>query len=150
MIIYFDASALVKRYVAEVGSASVERLVGQAEVAGTAVITRAEVAAALAKAVRIGLLGKEEASLALRVFNGEWENFVRIQMTEVVISRAAILAWDYGLRGYDAVHLASALFWQDMLGESIVVASFDRELWEATRLAGLTSWPEKLIKKGGA
>jgi len=144
MIVYIDASALVKRYVAEAGSTEVGGLIGAAKVIGTAVITRVEVAAAFAKAVRMRLLLREEAASALEVFNNEWENFVRIQMTEVLISRASALAWDHSLRGYDAVQLACAIFWQDMLGEPVVTASFDRQLWEAARAAGLRAWPESL------
>ncbi len=142
MIAYFDASALVKRYVAEAGSAEVGELIGQAAVVGTAIISRAEVAAALAKAVRMKLLPRDEAASALQVFSADWENLVRLQMTEVLVSRAASLAWDHGLRGYDAAHLASALFWQDMLGEPVTVASYDRQLWEAAKATGLISWPE--------
>ena len=69
MIAYLDASALVKRYVAEAGSAEVGGLVGQAEAVGTAIISRAEVAGALAKAVRMRLLPRDEAASALEVFN---------------------------------------------------------------------------------
>jgi predicted nucleic acid-binding protein len=49
MIAYLDASALVKRYVAEAGSAEVGGLVGQAEAVGTAVVSRAEVAGAVSR-----------------------------------------------------------------------------------------------------
>ena len=142
MIAYLDASALVKRYVAEAGSAQVGGLIGEAEAVGTAIISRAEVAAALAKAVRMRLLPRDEAASALEVFNREWEDLVRLQLTEVLVSRAASLAWDHGLRGYDAAHLASALFWQDMLGESVTVASYDRQLWVAAKANGLIAWPE--------
>ena len=51
MILYLDASALVKRYVDEPGSPDVREAIARAEVAGTALISRAEVAAALARAV---------------------------------------------------------------------------------------------------
>jgi predicted nucleic acid-binding protein len=60
VIAYLDASALVKRYVAEAGSAEVGELIDQAAVVGTAIISRAEVAAAMAKAVRKALLTREE------------------------------------------------------------------------------------------
>jgi len=43
MIAYLDASALVKRYVAEAGSTEVNGLIGEVEALGTAVISRAEV-----------------------------------------------------------------------------------------------------------
>ncbi len=61
MILYLDASALVKRYVAEAGSAEVDALIGDANVIGTSVISRAEVSAALAKAVGVGWLLRDEA-----------------------------------------------------------------------------------------
>ncbi len=141
MIVYLDASALVKRYVAETGSAEVGRLISGASVLGTATISRAEVSSALAKAVRMRLLSREEAASALQVFNAEWESLVRLQLTEVLISNAATLAWEHGLRGYDAVHLAAGLFWQDMLGDPVTMASFDRQLREAAKIAGLDVWP---------
>jgi predicted nucleic acid-binding protein len=144
MIAYLDASALVKRYVAEAGSEEVGRLIGQAAAVGTAILSRAEVAAALAKAVRMKLLPRDEAASALQTFSGEWENLVRLQMTEILVARAASVAWDHGLRGYDAVHLAAALLWQDMLGEPVTVASYDRQLWEAAKATGLIAWPESL------
>lgn len=144
MILYLDASALVKRYVAEAGSPETNALIAAASVVGTAAISRAEVSSAFAKACRMRLLSREEAASALQVFNTEWESLVRLQLTEAVISRAATLAWEHLLRGYDAVHLASALFWQDMLGDPITLASYDRQLWQAAKASGLTAWPESL------
>ena len=144
MIVYLDASAMVKRYVAETGSEEVSRLISGASVLGTATISRAEVSSALAKAVRMRLLSREEAASALQVFNAEWESLVRLQLTEVLISSAATLAWEHGLRGYDAVHLAAGLFWQDMLGDPVTMASFDRQLWEAAKIAGLNAWPKSI------
>ncbi len=77
MIAYLDASALVKRYVAEAGSVEVGGLIGQAAVVGTAVTSRVEVVAALAKAVRMKLVPYDEATSALQVFSAEWEDLVR-------------------------------------------------------------------------
>ena len=60
------------------------------------------------------------------------------------MDRAASLAWEYGLRGYDAVHLATALLWQETIGEPVTLATFDRQLWQAGDQAGLTTWPPEL------
>lgn len=144
MIVYLDASALVKRYVDETGSADVDRLIAGAPVVGTAVISRAEVAAALARAARMNVLSRDEARAALQVFRAQWPDLVRLQLTEAILSQADVLAWDYGLRGYDAVHLAVACFWQASLGEPVVLATFDYQLWEASAAAGLRAWPEDL------
>jgi predicted nucleic acid-binding protein len=144
MIVYLDASALVKRYIGEIGSAEVNHLVGETDVLGTAVISRAEVAAALAKAVRVGLVDSDEAGAALQVFYNEWNDLVRVQLTEMVVTRAGGLAWEHGLRGYDSVHLATALFWQETIGVPVVLATFDRQLWQTGGLMGLFTWPKDL------
>ena len=141
MIVYLDASALVKRYVAESGSAEVEALIGEAQAVGTAVLSRAEVAAALGKAVRVGLVGREAGLKALASFNADWEHLIRLQFGEPLAARAGTLAWEHGLRGYDAVHLATALGWRETLGEAVTVATYDRELWRGARAAGLSPWP---------
>ena len=58
------------------------------------------------------------------------------------MARADELACELGLRGCDAVHLASALVWQDGMEEGVTVATFDRQLWEAARNRGLAALPE--------
>ena len=138
---YFDASALVKRYVAEAGSPEVEALINEAQAIGTAVISRAEVAAALARAARAGIVTREAGAKALQAFNADWEHLVRLQLGEPLAARAAALAWEHGLRGYDSVHLASALAWSESLGETLAVATYDRELWRGARASGLSIWP---------
>jgi len=144
MILYLDSSALVKRYVREAGSDEVAGLVTQAETVGTCLVSRAEVSAALARAARMGFVGRDEAEAALLVFRAEWLRLARIQLTEPLLARADAVAWDYGLRGYDAVHLASTLFWQESLSQQVVLATFDRELWRAGEAAGLSVWPASL------
>ncbi|MGI6379161.1 MAG: type II toxin-antitoxin system VapC family toxin [Anaerolineae bacterium] len=141
MIVYLDASALVKRYVREAGSDDVGQLVAEADVIGTSLVTRAEVAAALARAARTGLVERDQAEAALLVFRAEWPRLARIQLTEPLIARADAVAWDHGLRGYDAVHLASALYWQESLRQAVVMATYDRELWRAGEATGLSVWP---------
>jgi len=133
MIIYLDTSALVKRYVSELGSPEVEKAISCAEITGTSIITRAEVSAALAKAIRMGTLSCEEAASALQVFRSEWTKLVRIQTTEILIAQADILAWELGLRGYDAVHLASALLFKESMDEEIEMVTFDLQLWKASQ-----------------
>jgi uncharacterized protein len=146
VILYLDSSALVKRYVAEIGSAEVAQVMAQADVKATAIISRAEVSAALAKAARVGTLSREEAGAALQVFRAEWKDLPRIVLIEAIVLRADEQAWEHGLRGYDAVHLAAATFWQDTMGERVMLATFDRLLWQASEKAGLAVWPTDLAE----
>lgn len=141
MIVYLDSTALVKRYIAEVGSTEVAQLIENAAVVGTTVISRAEISGALAKAARLGLLPHEQARAVLDVFRAQWNDLVRLQLTETIVARADAQAWDRRLRGTAALHLAAALVWQEALGAAVTFATFDRSLWQAANGAGLTAWP---------
>jgi len=46
---------------------------------------------------------------------------------------------------YDAVHLASALLWQEKLNMPVTLATFDRELWLAGQKSGMEVWPTELV-----
>ena len=146
-IIYLDTSALVKQYVQESGSREVQRLIKSADHSGTSLIARSEMAAALARAVRMKIFPAGEAEAAWNQFLGEWSTLSRLNVSKQIVDRAAALAWKFPLRGYDAVHLASAVLWQETLETQITLATFDRELWSAGSLAGLTVWPENLSNK---
>jgi predicted nucleic acid-binding protein len=149
MIAYLDASALVKRYIAEAGSKEVGQLITSADVLGTSLLTRVEVGAALAKAVRAGILLQEQGRAALQVFRVQWADLARLDITETTVARADALAWQHSLRGYDAVHLAAALIWQETIVEPVTLATFDRQLWQSGKIAGLEAWPEDLTQFTG-
>jgi uncharacterized protein len=144
VIVYLDASALVKRYVAERGSRETRELSTKADVVATSLITRAEVAAALARAVRLGIIEPDSGRKAQRAFASQWPDIAKVPVSEALISRAEALAWDFALRGYDAVQLASALTWQEAVGAEITLATFDRQLWDAGKKGGVRIWPERL------
>lgn len=67
---------------------------------------------------------------------------MRLRVDERTIERAEAYAWQFGLRGYDAVHLASAVMWQEASGEPVMLATYDRQLWEAAAQVGLQVLPE--------
>jgi predicted nucleic acid-binding protein len=141
MILYLDTSALVKRYVMEPGSQEVIALIEQADTVGSAVLTQVEMASALAKAVRLNWVEQSDAEVAWQDFLEHWLTFIRLSVTSVILERASRLAWQ---RGYDAVHLAAALFWQEILGEPVTLAAFDMQLREGAQRAGMVIWPDDL------
>jgi predicted nucleic acid-binding protein len=142
MIVYADTSALVKLFVVEENSQATQDMFRQAQVVGTGLLTQAELSAALARGARRGLFSREEALEARRQLATVWPTWIHITLDDRLVSRAAALAWDHGLRGYDAVHLAAALTWQERIASPIALATFDLELWKAARQIGLTAWPE--------
>ena len=144
-LLYLDTSALFKRYVEEHESEEVLERIEEALVVGTALITRVEVAAALAQAVWQQRMGRNEAQEAEKEFLDDWDDFTRIGVTGRLAARAGTLAWQHDLRGYDAMQLAAALTWRDTIegGEDeVVFACFDHDLLRAATAVGLDTWPE--------
>ena len=68
-------------------------------------------------------------------FETVFESLEAIDPSWPIVQRAGELAEQHALRGYDAVHLASAL---DALGEGDVLVTWDDDLAGAGRVAGLT------------
>jgi predicted nucleic acid-binding protein len=145
MILYLDTSALIKRYVMEAGSKEVNGLIEQADTVGSVMLTRVEMASALAKAVRLNWVEAKDAENAWQDFLSHWQSFTRLTITHTLVERASRLAWENGLRGYDATHFAAALLWQEMLEIPVTMATFDRELWLAAKKTGIAVWPEGLL-----
>lgn len=146
MILYVDTSALVKRYIREARSDEVIKVSEQSEAVGSSVLTRVEMAATFAKAVRLGWVEDKKALRAWKDYLDHWPFFTRLVVSTSMVERASELAWEYGLRGYDAMHFASALIWQDALASPITLATFDRGLWLAAQKSGMDIWPLDLDK----
>jgi predicted nucleic acid-binding protein len=142
VILYLDAKALVRRYIQEKASEDMNTWIDTAEMVVTGLITRVEVAAAIARAERMKLISPDETLAALRQFRSEWESFQRLPISENTVIRGGDLAIEHNLRGYDATHLACALIWQETLGIPVTLASFDSQLIEAARNVNMASLPD--------
>lgn len=142
-ILFLDSSAVVKRYVAEAGSRWIISLAAPA--AGNAVhisvITGAEVVAALARRQNGGSFTPEELEPAIAEFIDDWAVFYElVRADREVVNLAMILARRHGLRGYDAVQLASALEVNSLAQQAQVefrLISADDELNAAATAEGL-------------
>lgn len=145
MNLYLDASALVKEYLTdEAGAEEIAAARRRARLVGTTVVSRAETEAALGEAVRMSILTEKEARTAQENFRDDWPDLSRVQVTESIVRRAGVLAFDEGLRGYDAVQFASALAWKEGIAEEVTFATFDVALWATAGRHALTPFPEDL------
>jgi hypothetical protein len=142
---YIDSSALVKRYVTEVGTTWVQALadpsVGNILVSTT--LTRIEVAAALASRHRMsGGLSRAERDGAVRLLQQHSSTeYILIPVDTPVLDQALKLTQLHRLRGYDAVQLATALVVANSArGAGLpppVFVSADRDLLTAAQAEGL-------------
>ena len=137
MNLYFDTSALVKLVVDEPGT---EWTVGlwhdfPKKVAGR--LAYVETHAALAAAERGGRVSPEQAARARSEFESAWKELTIIDAGDDVVRSAAALARRKSLRGYDAVHLASALATSRQRGDTLMI-TWDAKLAEASVAEGIS------------
>jgi uncharacterized protein len=132
---FFDASALVKRYVREEGSARVARLLRSDSVAVSR-LSEVEVVSALVRRAREGTLRAVDRDRALAAFERDIARFVVVELTAVVVGRARTLLQGYPLRGADALQMASGLHLLDHLAAEVPLVAFDQRLVEAWRTEG--------------
>lgn len=130
---YFDTSTLIKLVLQEPGSERVRRLWGRTDRALASAVTYVEARAALAAARRAQRIGEREFPGVKREFERRWSEVTVIAPEWPLLRLAGGLAEIHGLRGYDAVQLASAL----ALSEPVVFASADGELCRAAEAEGL-------------
>jgi len=123
LITYVDTSTLIKLIVEEEGSDRAELIWQTADSVASVSLVVVEARAALAAAAR----GKRLSSKQLGVAQEELAEFVAdlhlVEVTAELIASAAQLAESESLRGYDAVHLAAALF-----VEAAILTSADSDL----------------------
>jgi predicted nucleic acid-binding protein len=118
----------------EDGSELAAELWGSSYPAASSILAYPEGRAALAAARRLDRLGEDEHRKALAGFEELHADLVTIGVDQELAVHAGKYAEDLGLRGYDAVHLATAL----ELGEDeVVVVTWDRDLARATERIGL-------------
>ena|SRR5436190_7436889 len=140
---YIDTSALLKRYVEEVGSGRIDALL--VDSAAVSSIARVEIASALARRTREGALSPEQREEIYAQFLDDLTALVVVVAGGVVLQRAATLALaappDAPLRTLGAIHLASALTaFEERADQTGGIGAFvtsDRQLRRAAEGAGL-------------
>jgi predicted nucleic acid-binding protein len=125
MILYLDTSALVKLYVAEAGSSDVRKRLKAAERVATSRVAYPEARSALARRQREGALTAAGLKKAVSALDRDLETYVVVELYEHVAREAGHLAEKHSLRGFDAIHLASALELGFLTGTPPTFLTFD-------------------------
>jgi uncharacterized protein len=134
--LYLDTSALLKLYLAETGSELVREHRGTASVAATSLVTLVEARAGLARRRRASEILPREYRHAVGELTEDWDRYVKIGISDGLVKHAAQLAERHRLRGYDAIHLASAMLLTDQTNGDVLFASWDDDLDAAAAREG--------------
>lgn len=139
---YFDSSAIVKLYANELHHEAVRNLV---EVPICTSLARVEVTAAFFGKARSGEMTMNVAEVLRDVFLADWEDgrFLHVAPNESIETEAAQLAAVHMVRGFDAVHLATALAARRAVPELDLFVCFDKRLSQAAAGEGFELLPEQ-------
>ena len=134
---YFDASALVKRYVRETGSSTVRRLLASG-LPATSRLSEVEVASGITRRAREGAFAASRRDRMLAALQRDLPALAVVEMIPDVTAEARALLLRHPLRAGDAIQLASCLYLQRELRQPVPLVAFDQRLLEAARAEGLT------------
>ncbi|MFZ4812525.1 MAG: type II toxin-antitoxin system VapC family toxin [Ilumatobacteraceae bacterium] len=136
MIAYFDTSAIVPLIIEEATSPTCRRLWNDATRVASSRLLYPETRAALARAERLGRLTTRQLATAVGELESLIEQIDVIEVSPDIAHAAGELAQRFGLRGYDAVHLAAALAMND---DDVVLVTGDHDLASAAKAAGMAT-----------
>lgn len=137
-MLYLDTSALVKLYIREPGSREVEALVKENEPwVLTSLVAFAETFSMLLWSLREGRITSPVYQRQERTFLADWEAWHVVGLSQPLLRPVERLIERYGLRGFDAIHLCTAL----SVGHP-EFACFDARLRAAAGAEGLPVVPD--------
>ena len=123
MNVFFDSSALAKRYIDEKGSDRVQVILSSASALAVSVICVPEIVCALCRRRRERKLSTEEYRSAKAAMLTDIDDATVLAVTEEVIARAVALLEQFPLRSADALHIACASEWST----DLFVSADDRQ-----------------------
>ena len=139
MILYADSSSIVSLHAQEPGRhVAVREAVAAADFVSCSGIGYAEVRAGLARARRQQRIDDAAYDRALRDFHRDWRRYMKVQPSNRLLRLAGDLAEKHALRGYDAVHLASALTLRDRIPDTVAMSTWDSRLSQAAAAEGFS------------
>lgn len=136
MILYVDTSALIKRYFKEPYSQEVISRWNAADGIITSSVAYAETLATIYRKQRDADLNGHVVDRIISAFKRDWEGLIRVEVTNDLNGYIDQVVRKHPLRGFDAIHLASALIVDEKLSKNVFFDCFDQRLSQAAKLEG--------------
>ena len=141
MIVYFDTSALIKRYITEDGTPAICAAWDTADAAVSCWLLYPEMIATFARKRREAVIATVQLELEEATFRRDWLALTRIACDDDLIRRIDALHARHSLRGADSTHLAAAIKYRDLSGDPLGFACADLQLRIAATAEGLIVIP---------
>ena len=137
MVTYCDTSALMKLFVTEQHSQTVQNIAAESTRVVVSQITWVEMCSGLGLKQRTKQVDAAIATTALEQLRTEWPRYSKLSVDEDLMAEAGELALSFGLRAYDSIQLASAQRAHSQLGANLLFCCFDKSLNAAAKALGI-------------
>jgi predicted nucleic acid-binding protein len=138
VIVYFDSSAIVKLLLREDDFELVRQLWDTATERAVSRLAYPEIRAGLGAAARAGRIAEDDLDRIIDHLERVHDAATVVEVDDLLSIEAGDLADEYALRGYDAVHLASAV---NIEAPRVVFATWGKELGVAANACGCAVVP---------
>ncbi len=132
-MIYFDSSALVKKYVQEAGSEEVLALAAGEELLLSSKLAYPEILSGLGRKRREQGITEKDFKTAIELFEADWAAFLVIEFQDDLLTFIKQMCLRHALKGADLVHLASAVWFRKMAREKVTFVASDAQLLRAAK-----------------
>lgn len=140
-MIYWDSSALIKKYLKEDGSKAVLQWLGTVSVLATSQLTYAEVHATFARKLREKDISLKTYKDTCSLFEADWKAMAIVRVEDKLLPKIRSLLTKHPLRSADSVHLASAIYISEYSSNNpLPFACADNKLLQAAISEGLVGW----------
>jgi predicted nucleic acid-binding protein len=110
MILFFDTSALIKRYISEAGSNKVDELFEIAENIIVSPVTKIETHSTIKRLLTTNLISEEDYKTVKSNLDTDFKYFTVVSLNEKIEKEAIKLIEKYQLKTLDSIQLASVIY----------------------------------------
>jgi uncharacterized protein len=132
-MIYFDSSALIKRYIEEEGSDKVNALLEERSIAAASRLAYPEILAAITRRHKAGEIEIGDLERIKKAFKDDWMSLAVVEVHNEVFQFIDGVIAKHALKGADSIHLSTALWLKKATKGDVVFVSSDLELLKAAK-----------------
>jgi len=134
MLVYLDSSALIKKYFEEIGSEHIAQIWNESEYIAISQVGYSEILGTIHKKQKMDRFSDKVKNQINKTFLEDWDSFIKVNADSKLNLELIRIHTKYLLRGFDAIHLATA---------KILSKQFEKDLQFLTADTNLQNAAEK-------
>jgi len=144
MISYLDTGAIVKFYISEIGSETVKEIFDLSDVLATSSIAYVETISTFTRINNEKKMSNSDYRNIISNFKRDWEDLFILKIDNTIIKTAGQFIESYKIKGYDSLHLASAVLLGQRINKIVNFCCWDKKLNEAASKENLSIFKNDL------